>query len=101
MPLQVMLENGDVREMTEGARRTLTQNIDDQAAQGRRILAFAHKVICSALTTVIPTSPLAGQNMLVMTLSLTREVSSSAGACWKAWLCSSILKAVDVSQQPG
>ena len=39
-----MLENGDVREMTENARRTLTQSIDDQAAQGRRILAFAHKV---------------------------------------------------------
>ena len=36
-------------EMTKDARRTLTQSIDDQAAQGRRILAFAHKVgICSS-----------------------------------------------------
>ena len=40
----MMLESGDVREMTEDARRALTQSIDDQAAQGRRILAFAHKV---------------------------------------------------------
>lgn len=37
-----------MREMTEDARRALTQSIDDQAAQGRRILAFAHKVSLTA-----------------------------------------------------
>ena len=49
----MMLESGDVREMTEDARRALTQSIDDQAAQGRRILAFAHKVGLAARYTQI------------------------------------------------
>ena len=40
----MLLENGDVKELTEAARRALTQAIDDTANQGRRMLAFAQKV---------------------------------------------------------
>lgn len=45
----MLLENGDVKEMTESARRALTQAIDDTANQGRRMLAFAQKV-CLPMT---------------------------------------------------
>ena len=42
--VQVMLESGDVKELTQAAKRALEQSIEDMANQGRRLLAFAQKV---------------------------------------------------------